>query len=210
MIQGNTFFQAPTPPAVVGAREGTSLNGTDVVFGNDFGDPLQPGIITTDREIPYGPGVGIFFTFLNGSFTSISPTTMHGQNAAGDQTWQSDPGRFTIVDVTGISFPFWDLQAATNDVRFTNLDGVVQIKSTPTNKALVIDLVNDRMILGPTGTPDNGASLQLPGEVTTGNPGSGQGAWKLGTVQAAAVALDAAHYVETTINGVVVKLAIVT
>lgn len=209
MIQGNTFFQAPTPPTVVGAREGASLNGTDVVLGNDFGDPLQPGIITTNREIPYGPGVGIFFTFSNGSFTSISPTTMSGQSASGNQTWQSTPGTFTITDITGVSFPKFVLNAITNAVRFQNLDGIVQIRATPVNNSLVIDLVNDRMILGPTGTVDNGASLQVPGEVTTGDPGSGQGFWQLGTVQAAAVVLDATQYVETTINGVVVKLAIV-
>lgn len=43
-----------------------------------------------------------------------------------------------------------------------------------------------------------------------GDPGSGKGSWQLGTVLAAAVALDATQYVEVTIDGVVVKLAIVT
>lgn len=40
----------------------------------------------------------------------------------------------------------------------------------------------------------------------TGNPGLGAGTWKLGTVQAGAVTLDTANYVEVDIGGVVVKL----
>lgn len=40
----------------------------------------------------------------------------------------------------------------------------------------------------------------------TGDPGLGAGTWKLGTVQAGAVALDTANYVEVDIGGTVVKL----
>lgn len=40
----------------------------------------------------------------------------------------------------------------------------------------------------------------------TGDPGNGAGTWKLGTVQAGAVALDAANYVEVDIDGTFVKL----
>lgn len=40
----------------------------------------------------------------------------------------------------------------------------------------------------------------------TGNPGAGAGTWKLGTVQAGAVTLDTANYVEVDIGGSVVKL----
>jgi hypothetical protein len=209
MIQGNTFFQAPTPATVTGANEGTSLNGTNVVLGNDFGDPLQPALIDVDREIPYGPGVGLFFTFNNGEFTTITPTTMSGQNAAGSQTWQTSPGRITLVDNTGASVPKVDLQAVNNDVLIENNDGIVNIRSAPLNKELRVDLVNVRMILGTTGSVDNGASLQIPAEITTGDPGSGQGAWQLGTQIAAPSVFDPTNYVETTINGVLVKLACV-
>lgn len=48
------------------------------------------------------------------------------------------------------------------------------------------------------------------GDITTGDPGAGAAAWKLGTVRAAAVALDAANYVEVLIGGVLRKLALVT
>lgn len=40
----------------------------------------------------------------------------------------------------------------------------------------------------------------------TGNPAAGAGTWKLGTVQAGAVALDTANYVEVDIGGTLVKL----
>lgn len=40
----------------------------------------------------------------------------------------------------------------------------------------------------------------------TGDPGAGAGTWKLGTVQAGAVTLDTANYVEVDIGGTVVKL----
>lgn len=44
------------------------------------------------------------------------------------------------------------------------------------------------------------------GGISTSDPGAGQGQWLLGKVQAGAVALDAANYVETLIDGATVKL----
>lgn len=44
------------------------------------------------------------------------------------------------------------------------------------------------------------------GGISTSDPGSGQGQWKLGQVVAGAVALDAANYVEVDIGGSIVKL----
>lgn len=52
--------------------------------------------------------------------------------------------------------------------------------------------------------------LQVSGSVNTGNPGAGAGIWKLGTVVAAASVLDATRYVQISIGGVVVKLAVIT
>lgn len=45
--------------------------------------------------------------------------------------------------------------------------------------------------------------------IKTGDPGTGAAKWKLGTVVAGAVALDAANYVEVNIAGTIVKLGIV-
>lgn len=53
-------------------------------------------------------------------------------------------------------------------------------------------------------------TIQFPrGTIQTADPGAGAGNWLLGTVVAAAVALDATHYIETKINGVTVKIGIV-
>lgn len=53
---------------------------------------------------------------------------------------------------------------------------------------------------------DNTGLLWTYAGLKTGDPGLGAGTWKLGTVQAGAVALDTANYVEVDIGGTVVKL----
>ncbi len=56
----------------------------------------------------------------------------------------------------------------------------------------------------------NVATITPTGAITTGNPGAGSGAWKLGTkVIGVSVALVITNYVEVNIGGTVVKLAIV-
>lgn len=68
-------------------------------------------------------------------------------------------------------------------------------------------LATQNIILGQTAIAvDNGARLQVNGDFTTADPGSGAGKWKMGTVVAGAVAVDAANYVEVDINGAIVKL----
>jgi hypothetical protein len=47
------------------------------------------------------------------------------------------------------------------------------------------------------------------GTIKTGDPGAGAGAWKLGTVQSAAVALETGQYIEISIGGTVYRLATV-
>lgn len=53
---------------------------------------------------------------------------------------------------------------------------------------------------------DSAGLLWTYAGLKTGDPGLGAGTWKLGTVQAGAVALDTANYVEVDIGGTVVKL----
>jgi hypothetical protein len=53
---------------------------------------------------------------------------------------------------------------------------------------------------------DNTGLLWTYAGLKTGDPGLGAGIWKLGTVQAGAVTLDTANYVEVDIGGTVVKL----
>ncbi len=57
--------------------------------------------------------------------------------------------------------------------------------------------------------PLAGEFLAIGGSFTTADPGSGQATWKLGSVVAGAAVLDAANFVETEINGAIVKLAVI-
>lgn len=73
-------------------------------------------------------------------------------------------------------------------------------------ESMRIDTSQNVLINATVGT---GARLHVNGDIDTSNPGAGAGKWELGTVVAAATALDATQYVEVAINGVVVKLAMV-
>lgn len=55
---------------------------------------------------------------------------------------------------------------------------------------------------------DSAGLLHTYGAIKTADPGSGAGAWKLGTLVAGAVALDTANYVEVEIGGTVRKLLV--
>lgn len=52
---------APPAPTVTGANNGVSLSGTDVVLGQDLGDPGLPAQLVSFREIPMNQN-GIFLT----------------------------------------------------------------------------------------------------------------------------------------------------
>lgn len=83
------------------------------------------------------------------------------------------------------------------------------IIGTSSASVLMDKLTGAIRVIGGAPPPDNGAKLQVDGEITTADPGSGVGKWRLGTRIAGAVALDAAHFVEVKIGGTVVKLGIV-
>lgn len=51
-------------------------------------------------------------------------------------------------------------------------------------------------------------NLVAPNGITTSDPGTGSGAWRLGQIKAGAVVFDATRSVEINISGTVVKLAI--
>lgn len=210
MIQGNTFFQAPVPPTVKGAENGLSLDGAgNAVLGNDLGDATQPGLVLSDRDIPFDVGVSqIRFIYnFNGNSVNITPTSFDGADALNQQTFQLGYGRLFLQDLIGPG-PNIQMQAPTIRVTVTNEDGLMVMRASPTSNSFVMDLNNNRAYFGHNPV-DNGSSFQIPADMTTGDPGSGQGAWQLGQVQAAAVVFDATRYVETTIDGVTVKLAIV-
>lgn len=74
-------------------------------------------------------------------------------------------------------------------------------------EAMRVDTTQNVLINSTVGT---GARLHVNGDIDTSDPGAGAGKWQLGTVVVAASAFDATRYVEVAINGVVVKLAVVT
>lgn len=215
MIQGNTFFQAP--PTVPGDAEGLSLEGGKNVLGTFSGNPLAPEVFTGDRQIETSnkrltlqdtTSGGI----AQGSFMQLGSDRVlinSGSNNIGLQAIFTDVAlQFNLFDFIHL-VPSLGLATGFNDVALTNADGVLHIVCNAQTNDFRVDLINNRVIFGPTATADNGASLQVPGDVTTGNPGTGKGKWQLGTKIAAATVFDATHYVEVTINGVVVKLAVV-
>lgn len=55
-------------------------------------------------------------------------------------------------------------------------------------------------------TLDTSQNALVANQIQTGDPGSGTALWRIGGVVVGAVALDATSYVETLINGVIVKL----
>lgn len=55
---------------------------------------------------------------------------------------------------------------------------------------------------------NNLGDIIAAGTIKTGAPGGAAGAWKLGSITAGAVALDAANYIEVSIGGTVKKLLI--
>lgn len=70
---------------------------------------------------------------------------------------------------------------------------------------------NYSFFIGPSTTLipiDNGARLQIFGDVTTEDPGNGQGKWKIGKLITASVTADLNHYIEVMIDGVLRKIMI--
>lgn len=67
---------------------------------------------------------------------------------------------------------------------------------------------NARVVTGSGVFADDGAMLQVQGDLSTEDPLNGRGKWKLGKVVAGAVALNNAAYIEVEIDGVVKKLLI--
>lgn len=82
--------------------------------------------------------------------------------------------------------------------------------STSASNICAIGRADQNVIIGQTtGITDGGAKLQIAGDVSTADPGAGIGKWKLGTVVTASSTLDTTRYVQISIGGVVVKLAVI-
>lgn len=80
-----------TALTVAGALNGVSLNGTDVVLGQDVGEPGDPAALANLREIPVG-GFGVVFTAVGNGTALLAnqsglqfqyDSTVTGYNAMG-------------------------------------------------------------------------------------------------------------------------------
>ena len=78
----------------------------------------------------------------------------------------------------------------------------------------ILGRADQNIVLGTTASPtDNGAKLQVQGDMTTAGTApltAGAGKLKFGKVVVAAAAFDATRYWETSIDGVLVKIGIIT
>jgi len=92
------------------------------------------------------------------------------------------------------------LNAAAGVPRILDLDITDSASSAATK------LVQLNVNAAPVFTIDKIGNTVMAGTIQTEDPGSGVGTWKIGSVVAGAVALDAANYVEVEINGSIVKL----
>lgn len=213
----------PSPPfASNSADNGLSVDPVTgrIVFGNDVGDVAMPAQLLSDREIAtlgfqgrmvdfvpassqltYGDqrvqldnlvtGANVFME-LNGTAPQIQINAPAGQDANFSLTGQALASSI-IMQSNGMR-PFANWTNPTGNMQAELVLGVLKILSANgTGNGVNIDATaND---VGSTGT------------LSTADPGSGSGKWKLGTVVAGAVVPDPNNYVEVDIAGIgIVKL----
>lgn len=211
----------PGPPFTSdSANNGLSVDSVTgkIVLGNDQGDVQGPAELLTFREIAtngnevtlvdrkLNPAVRLqildsylvmtnlvtnatIFMQLNGSspqFQAVAP-------AGFDASWSVANNQSGVASQSNGAQPYSEWVNPTIDFRVQLVAGVLRIRSNAaTGNGLNLD----------DGTND----VQSTGTLSTANPGSGAGKWKLGTVVAGAVVPDPNNYVEVDIGGSIVKL----
>ena len=107
---------------VTGANNGASLNGTNVVLGNDLGDLAQPAILLNDRAIPMGGRkINLLEPGAQTGFISIDSGAAAMYNFFKGTDGQEPASLITIQGATG-EFGNYFL---TLDESFTNPDGQI-------------------------------------------------------------------------------------
>lgn len=176
---GVTFFQAAT---VQGANNGTSLDGVNVVLGNDVGAAGSPAQLLNNRDILIGANL----LFLTGRTTANGTENVFFEsgriNCLGDPALGVTPGMVMNI--------------------FTAPPNTAGILLTPTELEIQHGFNISRFETGLNG------SIVAANGIQTADPGSGAGVWRLGVEVAAAVAFDATRYIEVDINGTVYQLAL--
>lgn len=176
-------------------------NTNAVVLGQDTSVVGFPALISEDRVLPVTTGTNLIIQDAGDPNLKVFLTST-GINVQGDganggvismQDFASDSS-FILFRVPGE--PYFN-------INWGNSAG-----PGPGGGFFFFDSGNVVLGVGTTAT-DNGAKLQVLGDVTTADPNSGVGKWKLGQVKSASVALDTTRYVEVNIDGTIVKLAVI-
>jgi hypothetical protein len=196
------------------------------VLGNDVTGAPGPGMLLTPREIymqdndielvdnthqkkTFFAGNSVQVSdFAHEKFGEVTDQVIHVRDTnginnlnAGITASNVGASDFNSGNSIGFTADEFALQDATGGSKFQSQARILRFLDAGTNVLIATLDTNSA-----AGTKGNFATT---GNLTTGNPGSGAGAWLLGAPVAAAVVLDATRYVEVKINGVIVKLAIV-
>jgi hypothetical protein len=178
------------PFSAASAKNGVSINADGQVVLGDDGAP-HPSQLDSIREI-----------ITNGNQITLAEDedyTTSTELASGVVTVNKSAGDTKKTFVKPGSVEIQDKE-----------DGVPRTRFIYNVAQDVVDVIVENGSLRVQNTAGNILfQITADGEIQTGDPGAGVGSWKLGTVIADTVALDTANYVEATIDGVTVKLAIV-
>lgn len=173
-------------------------------IGNALGSSLT--IDDTNKRVLMGNGAGA------GNATHvITDDTLQTITA------QSNSFRHLFIDQPTGLYSFGDIDAVGNGMQIIIADFLPTFFiNSGGNNFFNIDVSNQQFNLDTTTgvlLQGDGATGLLnfvaPNGITTSNPGTGSGAWRLGQVKVAASVFDATRFVEINIGGAVVKLAVV-
>lgn len=210
-FSGVTFFSAPAPPPPA-ADNGLSRDAVtgSYILGNNVGTPGNPGMFLAEKVSELNSFVWNITDTGNGTTYIIDPGGQIITLATNSQLRSDginsaytilhtglgfDPGGFTLFDdnfLTGI--------------KLTMVSGVPLISITNDTEQYRF-VTGNKFIVGTAA--DDGAILQVDGDITTSDPGGGKGKWQLGQVTAGVSVLDATRFVEVQIDGAVIKLAVI-
>jgi hypothetical protein len=191
----NLVKQNGAPFTTGSAHEGTSIDSTGkVVLGNDFGEPGDPGQITSTRYIVMNSRFIALLAAAGTNQVLLAENILRVMNITNNHESSLSDHKLFINDLT-FQKPGLQLANAANDFTIQLRAGLFEIIDQASALLFKIDMATK--------------AATLAGSVATSDPGSGAGNWQLGIKKAGAVALDGANYVEVKINGTIVKLGIV-
>lgn len=210
-------------PFVAGsANNGLSVDAVTgkIVLGNDLADPAAPAALLSPREIVDGGGVNPITISdavpanVQDILTSLSQTILDVATGSSIDA-RSIGGGFMrmIANTIGSVAIIGVTDNAGGQAGLNTGGGTAQIFINNALQSFALINSVNLLFIKNVGGAGNGIEIdpiandvKSTGTLSTADPGSGIGKWKLGTVVAGAVAPDAANYVEVDIGGVIVKL----